>query len=255
MIVQGTDIKKLFEKQFRQQLIEEPALKQLLLTVFVYGTAYIVGGYFRDFLSDKKSRDIDIIVDIDSVRLLDIVDDLNCCYTKNRHGGIKLKLENIVVDLWSLENNWAFKNRLVKLNENNKLDSIAKGCFFNYDSLVINLHNFSYNIEYYSRFIRNNTLDILQKLPIYKNLNPTIEANIIRAFFIKYKLGVDFSKELKEYILKKTDALNDLHSDGLKRIIDIKSKYPKYHEFTDDLLINNITSFIEENRDTTGYLF
>lgn len=255
MIDQCTNIKKLFENQFRQQLIEVPALKQLLLTIFVYGTAYIVGGYFRDFLEGKKSRDIDIIVDVDNVKLLDIINDSNLNYTENRHGGIKLQLGNIVVDLWSLENNWAFKNKLVKLNQSNKLNSIAKGCFFNYDSLVINLHDFSYNIEYYSKFLRSNTLDILQKLPIYKNMNPTIEANIIRAFFMKQKMNVDFSEELIEYILKKLDVLNDLYSNGVKRIVEIKSKYPKYSGYTDEQLIENILSFIKRNKDTSSFPF
>ncbi len=252
---QNIDIKKKFQIAFRHLLDTEPILKELLFNVFVYGTAYVVGGYFRDLLNSKASRDIDIIIDLDNIKLLDIIADLNSHYTVNRHGGIKLQLKNTDIDLWSLEKNWAFKNKLVKLNENDKLASIAKGCFFNYDSLVINLHNFSYNTRYYNEFRNTKTLDILQKSPIYKNLNPTVEANIIRAYYIKQKFNIDFSENLIDYIVKKVSSLSDQYTNGIDRIIEIKTNYPKYNDLIDSLLKCNISQTIEENKSTSDNLF
>lgn len=252
---QNIDIKKKFQIAFRHLLDTEPILKKLLFNVFVYGTAYVVGGYFRDLLNNKASRDIDIIIDLDNVKLLDIIASLNSCYVVNRHGGIKLQLKNTDVDLWSLEKNWAFKNKLVKLNENDKLTSIAKGCFFNYDSLVINLHNFSYNTRNYNEFCNTNILNILQKSSMYKNLNPTIEANIIRAYYIKQKFNIDFSENLTDYIVKKVLFLSDQYINGIDRIIEIKANYPKYKDLTDFLLRFNISQTIEENRNTSDNLF
>lgn len=252
---QNIDIKKAFQIKFRNLLDEEPLLKELLFTVFVYGTAYVVGGYFRDLLNNKTSRDIDIIIDLDNVRLLDIVAGLKSNYTVNRHGGIKLQLENTDVDLWSLEKNWAFKNKLVKLNENDKLLSIAKGCFFNYDSLVINLHNASYSTRYYNDFLNTNTLDILQKSSMYKNLNPTVEANIIRAYYIKQKFNVSFSENLTDYIIKKVSSLSDQFINGIDRIIEIKNNYPKYNDLRDSVLRSNISQTIEESKKASDNLF
>lgn len=255
MIYQDKDIKKSFQIKFLSLLNEEPALKELLLSVFVYGTAYVVGGYFRDFLNNKESRDIDIIVDLDNVKLLDVISSIDSHYTINRHGGIKLQLKNMDVDLWSLEKNWAFKNKLVKLNEKDKLNSIAKGCFFNYDSLVINLHNYTYNIRYYNDFLDSKTLDILQKSSCYKNLNPTVEANIIRAFYIKENLDIKFSENLTDYIVKKVESLSDRYSDGLNRIISIKAMYPKYQGFADDVLIDSIIHTMEYRKKISDNLF
>ena len=255
MIYQNIDIKKSFQIKFRSLLDEEPILKEFLLNVFVYGTAYVVGGYFRDFLNNKESRDIDIIIDLDSVKLLDILSNMDCYYTINRHGGIKLKLQKIDVDLWSLEKNWAFKNKLVKLNENDKLNSIAKGCFFNYDSLVINLHNYTYNIRYYNDFLNARILDILQKSSCYKNLNPTVEANIIRAFYIKETFNINFSENITEYIVKKMESLSDKYKDGLKRIISIKAMYPKYQELSNDFLIDDIIRTMEHKKNLSDNLF
>lgn len=255
MIYQNIDIKKLFQIRFRNLLDEEPSFKELLLNIFVYGTAYVVGGYFRDFFNNKESRDIDIIVDLDNVKLLDIICSIDCHYTTNRHGGIKLQLKKMDVDLWSLEKNWAFKNKLVKLNEKDKLNSIAKGCFFNYDSLVINLHNYTYNVRYYNDFLNAKTLDILQKSSCYKNLNPTVEANIIRAFYIKENMNVTFSENLTEYIVKKVESLSDRYTDGLKRIISVKTMYPKYKGFENSILIDSIIQTIEYQRKISDNLF
>lgn len=164
-------------------------------------------------------------------------------------------MEKISIDLWSLENNWAFKNKLVKLNENNKLFSIAKGCFFNFDSLVINLHNYTYNIKFYKEFLNRRTLDILQKSSIYKNLNPTIEANIIRAFFIKQKYDILFSTELIEYIVKKTEHLSLRYNGGIQRIIDIKANYPKYRELVDRCFIEELESIVKAKKKDANDLF
>ncbi|MDR1005302.1 MAG: hypothetical protein LBL74_00360 [Bacteroidales bacterium] len=237
------NIKKDFEIHFRNLLEHEPILMDLIWReIFVLGTAYVVGGFLRDFLIKKESRDIDIIVDIKdtNVHLLDIVKRLNCDFTTNRHGGIKIKLKSITVDIWSLENNWAFKNKIVKLNENDKLNSIAKGCFFNYDALVINLHNFSYNIRYYNEFINTKELNILQKVALYKNQNPTTDANIIRAIYIKNKFNAQFTDNTLKYLISKIDGFQN----GFKRILDVKSKYPKYNELSDNLLIDELKKII-----------
>lgn len=248
------DIKKNFQVKFRKLLQEEPILHRLMLEIFVYGTAYVVGGYLRDFLNNNSSRDIDIIVDLDNVKLLDIIDDIGISHEKNRHGGVKLHLTKTVVDLWSLENNWAFKNKLVKLNEDDKISSIAKGCFFNYDSLVINLHNYSYNIKYYKDFHYNNKLDILQKSSVYKNLNPTTEANIIRSIFLKLKYDVELTENTVEYITKKFSNIKHQYHDGFQRIIDVKSKYPKYKELKDEILKTELLKIIEQNKQKTDQL-
>jgi tRNA nucleotidyltransferase/poly(A) polymerase len=90
-------IKSQFKLHFSSELDSNPELKFLLYEIFVYGSAYIVGGYFRDFLNSKKSRDLDIIIDLDNDRLLEIVRKSNAQYTINRHKGIKLQFKNIVV--------------------------------------------------------------------------------------------------------------------------------------------------------------
>lgn len=234
-MIENNKIKINFKKHFESVLKENLSFKLLLFDIFVDGTAYIVGGYFRDFLLNRKSRDLDIIVDLPhDVLLLKIIDS-GISYEINRHNGIKLQLETQEIDMWAIENNWAFKQNLVKLNHEDKLLSIAKGCFYNYDALVINLHTFNFNIRFFTEFISTKTLDILQEKSIYKKLNPTIEANILRAFYIQKITGVKFSENTKEYLLKKIGQLNDHYDSSVSRLNNIKRKYPKYDKILKDI--------------------
>jgi hypothetical protein len=207
-------------------------------------------------LNGKNSRDIDVIVDVSSARLLEIIESSNCSFTTNRHGGIKVVFDKIHLDIWSIQDNWAFKNNLVTLNEEDKLKSIAKGCFYNFDSLVINLHNFSYNLQYYNDFKVSNTLEILQSRPIYKNLNPTVEANILRAFYIKYKFNSSYSLNTYQYLINTVGALNDdVKINSFQRLMETREKYPKYNELTDELIMQYLVNLKRYDNPSSQLLF
>lgn len=234
MYQENIDIKKEFYNHFYNHMTIEKFMP-FFYEIFVYGTAYVVGGYFRDFINKKQSRDIDIIVDIKNELLIEIIKNYNLNYKINRHGGIKLIHNNLEIDIWNLENNWAFKNNLVKLNEDDKLNSIAKGCFYNYDALVINLHNFSYNLRFYKEFLESKRLNILQERTIYKSLNPTTEANILRAFFLKDLFNITYTENTFNYLTKKIGALEDKYEDDfLNKLLDVKFNYPKYNNLTSE---------------------
>ena len=226
------------QTKFRTLLYEESNLKSVLFQILIEGTAYLIGGYVRDALENRVSRDLDIVVDIPNERLREIVDGENCEKHFNRIGGAKLILNSINVDIWSFDNNWAFKNKLVKLNEKEKLNSLAKGCFYNYDALVVNVSNFSYHIRYYENFVEKKELDILQKRVVYKNLNPTLEANILRALFLKKEFGISYTEHLKDYIYRKMLSLNDIFGDVTERLMAVKETYPKYGIVNREDIIN-----------------
>lgn len=216
------------QAKFRGLLDEEWSLRNILYQILSEGTAYLIGGYVRDVFESVNSRDLDIVVDIKKERLREIVDSDSCIKQFNRFGGAKLKLSSIDVDIWSFDSNWAFKNKLVKLNENEKLNSLAKGCFYNYDALVVNVSKFTYNTKFYESFLEEGKLDILQKRSVYKNLNPTLEANILRAILIRKKHGVSFTMHLKEYVYQKMLSLNDVYGNIVDRLMAVRETYPKY---------------------------
>ncbi len=235
MFEESIDIKKGFQSHFHNHMKNENMMP-FFYEIFVYGTAYVVGGYFRDFINNKQSRDIDIIVDIKNDLLINIIKNNRFNFKINRHGGVKITHNNLEIDIWSIENNWAFKNDLVKFNEDYKLNSIAKGCFYNYDALVINLHKFSYNLRYFKDFLESKKLNILQERSVYKNLNPTTEANILRAFYLKDRFDISFTENTFQYLSNKIGFLEDKYEDPLSRLLDVKSNYSKYNSLTIDKL-------------------
>ena len=55
MMFEECSIKERLKQRIAMTLNQEPELYKLLLQVFVYGTAYIVGGFVRDALMDKEN--------------------------------------------------------------------------------------------------------------------------------------------------------------------------------------------------------
>lgn len=232
-----SDIKKSFYLHFNNEMKKEGVMP-FFYEIFTISTAFVVGGFFRDFLLNKPSRDIDIIVDLENDTLLNIINNNNLIYTTNRHGGIKIKLSTKEIDIWSIYNNWAFKNNLVKLNEADKLHSIAKGCFYNYDSVVINLTNYHYNLRYFREFVTTKKLNILQENSIYKNLNPSIEANILRALYLIKEYNATLTINTYYYLLNKLGDFTDRNINVVEQLINVKSYYPKYKSIEEkDIII------------------
>src|SRR5215208_4217402 len=138
-----------FKKKFLSSLDslrkENRSLNKFIYEISLTNNLFIVGGFLRSVANNEKARDLDLIANIRKEELDLVVRNCFTEYKSNRLGGYKIQLEQIVVDTWSVDDNWAFKKRVVKNAESNFLQKIAKGTFFNYDSLVLDLHTFQYN--------------------------------------------------------------------------------------------------------------
>lgn len=238
------DIKKGFYIHFTEQMKIEKFM-DFFYELFIYGSAYVVGGYFRDFLLRKSSRDIDIITDLDEDQLISLINNSNVNFKINRHGGIKILLNETEIDIWTINNNWAFKNNLVKLNENDILNSVAKGCFYNFDSLAINLQTFNYNIRYFSDCLNKNELNILQENSVYKNLNPSVEANILRAIYLNNVYNLKYSLNTTNYLFSKIGFIADKFNNPIERILNVRDQYPKYSIITENDILNLFFKLLE----------
>jgi hypothetical protein len=235
------NLKKEFASKFGETLDRNLQFKFFCYELFTLGTAYIVGGYIRDVSLKQKSRDLDMVIHLPNHILIKILEESKLDFKINRLQGIKINLIDFQVDLWSIENNWAFKNNVVEKNDDNILESIANGCFFNYDALVINIHTNNLNVRHFNDMVESNKLDIIQKNLVYKKLNPTIEANILRAFFLKEKYSLDYSENCFEYLISRLGYLDSQFGSALKRLEEIIIKYPKYQEL---LTSNKIQEYI-----------
>ena len=248
-IIDYIKFKEDFRRKFYSVLSEFPEFRLFLLDIFVEGTAYVVGGFLRDLANNKDSRDLDIILNVSPLKIQNSLAETKLKYSINRFGGVKVLFDDFQIDLWSLDNNWSFKNNLIKRNEQNIVDNIASGSFYNFDSLVINIHSLELSVKYYNQCVEKRLLDINRKNTNYKKLNPTIEANIIRAFFLKEKFKLNFSDECGNYLIRRIKHLKDNHDSAINRLIEIKRQYKKYDdELEDDKLKKHIITLLKSDR-------
>lgn len=219
--------KKLFATRFREVLKEHPEFYEFIMNLFVYGTAYVVGGFVRDSINNRESRDLDMITSISHNQLEDLLKNSKLSYSVNRMLGVKIELNNFEVDIWSIDNNWAFRDAVVKRNEDYILDNISDGCFYNYDGLVINIHTNNFRSNHYNDFVKNRQLDIIQKSKSYKSKNPTIEANILRAIYLNEVFGVNITPNCMSYLVKMISNVSENY-DLKERLNIYLNKYKKY---------------------------
>lgn len=241
-----------FKKHCLSLFKKNPILAHIVYEVFIQGGyAYLVGGYVRGLLNNTHSRDVDIIIDIPSLKLEEIVSAYCTNFSRNRHGGIKMLLNGLSVDMWCLDENWAFKEKLIDYNENNVLESIAAGCFFNYDALVVNMLSGNYNIHHYLDCVQKKTLSILRKSSMYANLNPTVEANILRAFYLKRTQKIQFSSDVSNYIVSKMPTISLDIKEAFSLLIEKLQAYPKYNILTADYMKDEYLSILISQEKTS----
>jgi hypothetical protein len=189
---------------------------QFIKNISLKGQLYIVGGCLRDIINEREIDDLDIIIKLPKEKLLHFILKLSCPYRINNLGGFKLIFDSIIVDIWTFEENWAFKEKVLEKRKQN----IQKGTFFNFDSLVYNFSRNRFYSQEYNKCIRSGILDILVESDDYKNKAYSPETLIIKAFALHYTYNLEFSDSVKQYIKNFID--NDVNA--LKKIFSCTTK-------------------------------
>lgn len=187
------DTNKVLSYFFLQRKLR-PEFDFLINNLEEFGELILVGGAIRDIvLKNQAPRDLDIIVDTDDTNLEDAFCGVK--YKKNRFGGYKIIFDFIEIDIWSIRNNWAFKEGHLEHSINN----LQKGAFFNIDSVFVNLNNGDFLASFFDEAIKNRCLDIV--LPEHLiNCNPYAELNVVRSFLLQKAWDLEFSSNLEKYL-------------------------------------------------------
>src|SRR5690625_7936363 len=67
------------------------------------GDLFMVGGAIRDFALNETQRDFDLILNCNPNTLEDLLHEYE--YRNNRLGDYKLQIDNIEIDIWSINSN------------------------------------------------------------------------------------------------------------------------------------------------------
>ena len=213
VLINDNDFKKV-DEYFTKLSYESKEIKNLLESLKKYGELILLGGAIRDILiKDDNPRDIDLIIDtnknLDANREIDKILDKYTACQKNRFGGYKLNIDGIELDIWTMDNHWAFKNKLLT----RKIDNLKYSTFLNFDSIWYNLYNKERNNKYEYTFfndcIKNNQINIISNKKELVELNPTKDINIVRILNIKNEWNLDIGDSVKKYVNSWVGANNN----------------------------------------------
>lgn len=180
---------------FVKVLREDSEINTIFCRLEEYGHLILIGGAIRDIaVYNRQPRDYDIIVNTDCENFDEVFEGFE--FTKNRFGGYKIYINTFEFDVWSIKNNWAFKNNILEA----KVENIVESTFYNIDSVHLNLNNGDWDGKYFIEALNENVLDIVLD-DDYISLNPTPEINIVRAIVFKKLWGLHFSSKVENYIL------------------------------------------------------
>lgn len=197
------------DRYLEKKASENNKLVKLLKKLDNYGDVILIGGAIRDIILKKTNpRDLDLIIDTDQ-DLEPIMREFKN-YKKNRFGGFKLEFDDIEIDLWSIENHWAFKNKILET----KIDNLKYSTFLNFDSLWYNVTKKSKEYDIFNQCLKSNVIDItLEESNI--QLNPTKAINIVRMLNIKNEWELEFSVKsktyIKDWVKKNNNYLDELY--------------------------------------------
>ena len=181
-------------EKFLEYFESDHTLIKLIIEIEKIYSIVLFGGIVRDYLNSNffvEPRDVDLVL-CSSIATNNFEELLYSNYpdnlvNKNQFDGYKLNSTNTIMDIWLLENTWAFKQNLMDVSLENLLHSVC-----------LNIDAYAYHFtEMY--FIDNcDKKGLPEKIDFVLQENPNLELNIIRAlcFSKKYKIGL--SEQLKE---------------------------------------------------------
>lgn len=208
------------KKFLSSYLRKYPPSLELFMMLERAGDLYLIGGVLREFKDNGNIlnlRDIDIIIDVKEEKIWQ--DILQTYQTKkNSFGGYKLTCSGLIVDIWSLRETWAYRNKIVRCAPEKYVEYLSHTVFLNIDTIIYDLKRDIWYDEIYQDTMKRRVLDVVLED------NPQISLNILRAMVLKKRYSMTYSPKLK-YIMSGSASHNENFVDELLRI-----QLSRYHK-------------------------
>lgn len=153
----------------------------------------IFSGVIRNFFLKKRViRDLDLIL-VDRIAIEELIKS-SMVINKNSYGGYKIKIGQINIDLWFLEDTWAFKyQKTFNFSELDKL--VPSTAFFNFSAIIFKMREkvFHYSIDFV-RFLRKKEIDVVYE----PNMN--YKLCVVNTYYYSKKYDLKISDKLKKFI-------------------------------------------------------
>lgn len=223
---------KSLKEMIHLYLKKHPPALELFNMLEKAGSLYLIGGVLREFKDNGDIldlRDIDIVIDVEDDECWENI--LSKFHTnKNRFGGYKLYCSGLIVDIWPLDETWAYKNNIVKCSPEKYAECLADTVFLNIDAIVYDMKNNIWYDRKYQEAMRSRVLDVVLEC------NPEVPLNVIRAIMLKKRYDMTYSKRLKCIIKKEMNARENF----LDMLMNIQVKRYKREILSKELIENEL---------------
>lgn len=191
-------------------LEKHPPSLELYKALYHAGDLYLIGGVLREY-RDKgdilELRDIDIIIDVTVEKAWqELLHKYNPI--RNSFGGYKMLCKDFIVDVWILNETWAYKENIISCTSEEYIKYLPETVFLNLDAIIYDLKRDIWYDEKYQEAMESKIIDVILEK------NPQILLNIIRAFVLKKRYNdMSFSKKMIDIISKEKNLRKDLVRD------------------------------------------
>lgn len=180
------------------------------------GNLYLIGGVLREYRDRGEIhdlRDIDIVIDI---RNQNVWKEILETYPpkKNSFGGYKLVCSALIVDIWPLEETWAYREQHIVCEPEEYVRNLPKTVFLNLDAIIYDLNEDFWYDEQYLEAMNSHILDVVLEK------NPQILLNIVRAMVLKKRYDMSFSEKLRNIIREQMN----LEGDFVGKLLEIQEE-------------------------------
>lgn len=202
--------------EIEKYLKKYPPAQILFEKLVEIGDVYIIGGLLREYKDNNQInslRDADFSINIKHKEKWEkVIKDIP--NQKNRFGGYKFNCSGFIVDVWDVKETWAFRNKIIDVDETEFFKYLSKSVFLNVDALIYDLSNNRWNDAIYLQAMEKNEIDIVLEK------NPFIELNLLRSMILKRKYKMDYSKKLANMIYD----YSKIDKSFVNKLLDIQDK-------------------------------
>lgn len=121
---------------------ERKQARALIDALAEHSHAWIFGGMIRDiglYGRGGFTSDIDLVIERSQEDLINALKTLEIHqFSVNRLGGIRFHYMSLDFDIWSIQDTWAFRNRIVKFEDTH---SLLKTTLMSWDSVLYDVRN------------------------------------------------------------------------------------------------------------------
>lgn len=197
----------------------------------------IFGGVLRDlavFGNSFAPRDVDVVVSgANALELERAYDDI--VHHKNRFGGLQLRPKDWLIDIWALQDSWAFKKKLAHpIN----FDQLVKTTFLNVEAVAVEVASKPGSAReiYSSGFFEAIAGKILD---INFEPNPFPQLCVVRTLISALRLNFGISPRLGKYLIRNTHGL------PVRELVELQESHYSKVRIESNKMVEYLT-YIEE---------